>query len=237
MTINPQLPLNHLDMNEEERQVERISACVATEHTYQFDLRPAVLQSIVRSVLRQADVRPTTAHYRRVRDFMLKLQAGRNAFRAANGMSPVPQLPTVPTDPGPDLRILRARLILEEALETITALGVEVKRYDPRYDDTDYERCDPHNMLDIDMSVLGFGDLGYLDPVGVADGCADISVVTIGTLIECGIQDGPVLRLVDDNNASKNGPGSCFVADKLQKPPGFKGPDIAAEIARQKDPS
>lgn len=180
------------------------------------------LREFARAVLRAAEARDTTPHYRRVRSFMSDLHVGRNAARLAAGAPLLPDTPAVPSDPGPALRLLRARLLQEETMETIDGLGVQV-------------RIDPTNI----GAVIGFDDLrfvdrGTFDPVAVADGCADVSVVAIGTLIECGIKDAPVLRLVDDNNSAKNGPGSRFVGDKLQKPPGHKPPDIAAEIARQK---
>lgn len=225
MTPDQQVPLNNLDRVEEELLVDRLAGAVDAVEAP--NLRQDDLRDIVRLVLRLADLRPTTAHYRRVRDFMLKLQEGRNRFRAENGMPSVPQLPTVPTDPGPALRILRARLIMEEAMETVAALGVSLS--------INEEAGGWKQSLN--FSDIGFSDKRTFDPVGVADGCADISVVTIGTLIECGMKDASILRLVDENNAAKNGPGSKFVNDKLQKPPGHKPPDIAAEIARQKAPT
>lgn len=179
-------------------------------------------REFARAVLRAAEERDTTPHYRRVRAFMRGLHAGRNAARQAAGAPLLPDMPAAPADPGPALRLLRARLLQEEVMETLDGLGVQL-------------RIDPTNIgAVLHFDDLRFVDLGTFDPVAVADGCADVSVVAVGTLVECGIKDAPVLRLVDDNNAAKNGPGSRFVADKLQKPPGHRPPDIAAEIARQK---
>lgn len=104
--------------------------------------------------------------------------------------------------PSSEERLLRAKLIYEEAMETIEALGV------------DY--------------VLGkFVDAGEdnYNPVAVLDGVADLSVVSCGTLISCGL-DGvfpEALERVDINNLSKVGEGSYLREDgKVMKPPGYK---------------
>ena len=46
-----------------------------------------------------------------------------------------------------------------------------------------------------------------MDVVKVADGCGDLSVVTIGTLSACGIADEPILETIDANNLMKFAPG------------------------------
>jgi len=72
------------------------------------------------------------------------------------------------------------------------------------------------------------------DLIEIADGCADISVVTIGTLSACGIDAEPLLELVDRNNLAKFGPGHSRREDgKLIKPPGHKPPDIAGLLESQ----
>lgn len=103
--------------------------------------------------------------------------------------------------PSPEERLLRAKLIYEEAMETIEALGV------------DY--------------ILGkFVDAGEdnYNPVAVLDGACDIAVVTNGTLIACGL-DGAfpeALERVDQNNLSKFGEGSYTREDgKVMKPPNY----------------
>lgn len=214
-------PPSQRDTVEEAAFVDKL-ADLAVRTFHDCYLQPERLRTYLTQVVRCTEGRDTTPHYRRVRAFMVALQRGRNAFRVANGMPTVPQLPERPTDPGPALRLLRARLILEEALETVRALGFTLRQDDG----TDL----------IDIGNTQFVDDSPFDIVGVADGCADVSVVAIGTLVECGLRDAPVLRLVDENNASKNGPGSQFVGDKLMKPPGFKPPDIAGEVARQSLP-
>lgn len=104
--------------------------------------------------------------------------------------------------PSPEERILRAKLIYEEAMETIGALGV------------DY--------------ILGkFVDAGEesYSPLEVLDGVADMSVVACGTLIACGL-DGvypEALERIDINNLSKvNGKHSFREDGKLMKPPDYE---------------
>ncbi len=149
-----------------------------------------------------------SAHQQRVEQFM---KLARQA---------VPEEPTLPDEA---TRALRARLILEEALETCEALGFR--------------------LADLEGYFLGPKQaVEYLLPdrrltpslEEVADGCADLSVVTIGTLSSCGVKDRPLLEEVDENNLAKFGPGHSWREDgKLIKPPGHKHPDIKKVIAEQ----
>lgn len=116
-------------------------------------------------------------------------------------------VPSTLTMPSREVRFLRAKLILEEAIETVVALGFTVD-----------ENC---NVCDEDYFTP--------DLVQIADGCADLSVVTTGTLSVCGIPDEPLLRLVDENNLIKFGPGGYLRNDgKWIKPPTHRPPDIEA---------
>jgi predicted HAD superfamily Cof-like phosphohydrolase len=128
-----------------------------------------------------------------------------------------PRTPTIPDD---DTRLLRARLILEEALETVRALGVTVQ---------DRKTGGVFTDDDLEFEVTGSVDLE-----GVVDGCADISVVTIGTLVAFGVDDEPILEEVDEANLRKFGPGSFAREDgKWMKPPDWVPPDIIGVIERQ----
>jgi predicted HAD superfamily Cof-like phosphohydrolase len=146
-----------------------------------------------------------TPHFRRIRRFMQ--QAGQKTPDAVT----VPDAPT---------RILRAKLILEEALETVHALGVVVR------------------AGGVDGPELVEGHLHYADGREpnlemVVDGCADISVVTIGTLVAFGVDDEPVLEEVDRANLRKFGEGSWQRDDgKWMKPPDWTPPDILGAIGR-----
>jgi predicted HAD superfamily Cof-like phosphohydrolase len=128
--------------------------------------------------------------------------------------------PTKPTVLDEETRILRAKLIMEEALETVKALGVDADLFGA-YSLVDCEE-------EINYTISGNYDF---DMVEVADGCADISVVTIGTLIACGLPDGELLDMVDQNNLDKFGEGHYIREDgKLVKPPNHQPPDIKGWI-------
>lgn len=131
------------------------------------------------------------------------------------------KIPSKPTIPDKKVRELRARLILEEALETIDALGIAVSVNGSIADYQNFKFT--HYKKEIDLAEI-------------ADGCADISVVTIGTLSACGIADLPILREVDKNNIAKVGPGSHIDKHgKLVKPPNHPKPDLKTIIERMKE--
>lgn len=119
--------------------------------------------------------------------------------------------------PDEKTRILRAKLILEEALETVAALGVAVHV----------------NGQEVIEEGLAYSAPNEVDLKEVVDGCADISVVTIGTLIAFGVDDEPVLEEVDASNLRKFGEGSYRREDgKWMKPPGWTPPDIMGAIGK-----
>jgi predicted HAD superfamily Cof-like phosphohydrolase len=146
-----------------------------------------------------------TPHFRRIRAFMQK----------ANQATP----PEVVV-PEAEIRVLRAKLILEEALETVEALGITVQ-------------AGGEQGPVIREKTLHYTDGNPVDIEGVVDGCADISVVTIGTLIAFGVDDEPVLEEVDSANLRKFGPGGHRREDgKWIKPPDWTPPDIGGAIGR-----
>lgn len=112
---------------------------------------------------------------------------------------------------------LRANLILEEALETIEAMGFQVI------------------LKPFDGGIEVGPQVREPDIVKVVDGCGDLSVVTIGTLSALGVSDKPVLEAVDENNLSKFGPGSYRRESdgKWMKPPDHKAPDIMGLLILQ----
>ena len=151
-----------------------------------------------------------TPHYTRVREFMQKVGQ---------------ETPSSPVIPDERTRLLRAKLILEEAIETIRAMGVEV-----RLRGADGQA----GVVTVDPHELAFAINGDVDLEGVVDGCADISVVTIGTLISFGVDDEPILEEVDQANLRKFGPGSYAREDgKWIKPPDWTPPDILGVLERQ----
>lgn len=120
------------------------------------------------------------------------------------------ECPTKPCIPSQEVRILRAKLILEEALETIDALGVELRV-----------------SLSDEKSPFRFSIYKEMDLEQVADGCADIKVVTIGTEIACGIPSEEVWEEVHRSNMSKfidgfKEPGGKWNKGKSWTPPNLK---------------
>ncbi len=138
------------------------------------------------------------------------------------------ELPKVPTQPSPKDCVLRSRLILEEALETIAGLGVRVW--------VGYELLE-NPRKGVNKSNLGskivFDTCGTFDMVEVADGCADISVVTIGTLSACGIKDHALLEEVDKSNTAKIEGGHKDEHGKWIKPANWTAPDIMSILKSQ----
>lgn len=119
----------------------------------------------------------------------------------------------IPSLRSPEIRKFRAEMILEEALETIEGLGFVVNSEDGNFQIN--ELCSP-------------------DLIKIADGCADIKVVTTGTLSALGISDLRLQQEVDQNNLLKFAPGSYRREDgKWMKPPGHEPPDIEKVLRDQ----
>lgn len=137
-------------------------------------------------------------------------------------------VPSSPIMPDASIRELRAKLILEECLETVRDLG-----FAPMIN---FGEMNGRRYLSKEDIVLV--QTGKETLVGIADGCADIAVVTTGTLSACGLSDVSIQECVDMNNLEKFGPGHSFRADgKLIKPPGHKPPDLDAIIKAQTEAS
>lgn len=151
-------------------------------------------------------------HQQKVREFMQK--AGQ-------------ETPDKPKIPSRENRYLRAKLILEEAIEAIDALGFDVL-VDGVQNITEQNFNKlvkiSHRTDDIDINNL-------------AKELADMSVVgPTGTATAFGIDIEPILDLVDDNNLAKFGPGSYKNEyGKHCKPPNHPKPHelIKVELAAQ----
>lgn len=141
-------------------------------------------------------------------------------------------IPDYPKMPDHDTRLLRAKLIFEESMETIRALGFElsIKHYN------EYKGYEHVTVNPSDDEAINLVEKYDPDMVEVIDGCADVSVVTIGTASALGVSMSPVLKEVDENNLNKFGPGGYRREDgKWMKPPGHKPPNIKELIEEQKD--
>lgn len=150
-----------------------------------------------------AEASGRTAHQVRVAYFMHK--AGQ-------------EIPNEPGMPSAEVRKLRAKLIFEEAMETISALGIHVvTRHRFSVGEAEYE----------------FMDVGKPDLKLVIDGCCDLSVVTVGTLLALGVPDKPFLEEVDAANLRKfEGDAHRRADGKWVKPSNFVGPDIAGVLEK-----
>ncbi len=140
----------------------------------------------------------TSAHYEAVKEFHRK---GNQLICES------PQLPP------PDVRLLRSNLLYEEMMETIHALGCDL--------------VETVNGIGLVTSEIAHSKHYQPNLVEIIDGCADVAVVTTGTLISCGVKDTPLYDLVDKNNLDKFGKGHSIRADgKVIKPKDHTPPDI-----------
>ena len=118
---------------------------------------------------------------------------------------------TKPTHLSADDAHLRARLIMEEAFETCHALGVQpVVNGEP--------------IAFVDMEFVNFAPTHLL---GLVDGCCDLIVVALGTLVTAGLPDEPFMDEVNQNNLSKVKPVAKIVNGKIQKPDGYTPPNLS----------
>lgn len=118
--------------------------------------------------------------------------------------------------PSQEIRELRARLILEEALETINALGFDVL----------VEEQGNYGTMPVDMKEVSFGSTNQPHLEDIIDGCCDLEYVTKGTLVACGVPDIPHLQEVCRANNAKFPKGQAIVNEngKFQKPKGWIPP-------------
>jgi predicted HAD superfamily Cof-like phosphohydrolase len=159
-----------------------------------------------------------TKHQKRIEQFMNL--AGQD----------VPDKPIIPDE---ETRILRAKLIIEEALETVEALGVDINLVKYLGLKTDGQQLSRTSLFNTG-SELEFNINGECDIKEVVDGCIDVSVVTRGTLSAFGVSDKELLKEVDKNNLAKFGPGGYRREDgKWCKPKDHQPPDIKGILEKQ----
>jgi predicted HAD superfamily Cof-like phosphohydrolase len=135
-------------------------------------------------------------------------------------IDPKQNIPNTPyTIPPEETRLLRAKLILEEALETCEALGFRIQL-----------RGD---VIDDELTIRSV-DLKYhavLQPnmEEIIDGCCDLNYVSIGTLCACGVPDVPHQNHVDICNNAKFPKGEpimhATIPGKFGKPEGWTPPN------------
>jgi predicted HAD superfamily Cof-like phosphohydrolase len=158
-------------------------------------------------------------------EFQSECQQRTEIFMKAAGQT----IRSRPGTPDEAERKLRAKLILEEALETIDGLGCQV------YDYTNTRLLPKQHDLRIEVLPAGAFDLE-----AAIDGFIDLIVVATGGLSMIGVDDRPHQEEVDNANLRKIGPnGVCEIRDdgKLLKPAGWVGPDHVAVLDRHFGPS
>lgn len=147
-------------------------------------------------------------------------------------------LPAAPTVPDSETRILCARLVMEEALELVEALGVQLFVLPCCYaaaDATERFQLDPSDVKvggQLEFSAAGEVDLG-----AVANEAADSRVVATFAMALCGIADESVQSAVDNANLAKFGPGGYKdpTTGKWVKPKDHKKPDFSEIIRLQRE--
>lgn len=131
---------------------------------------------------------------------------------------------TVRTNPTADItdaeRILRARLVLEEALEFVAAMGCRAQI--PA--DGDWE------TVRGDSVVIVSDGPGKVDLVEATDAISDLTVVTKGSAHTLGVPCDAATAIVHATNMAKAGPDGKIMKDaggKTQKPEGWVSPTAA----------
>jgi predicted HAD superfamily Cof-like phosphohydrolase len=159
----------------------------------------------------QCDSSNKTPHQKDVEFFMT--QAGQQ----------VPSEPTIPDEP---TRLLRARLVLEEALELIDALCVEL-------DFMGFTLTKEALVEEDSIEFSLYPDI-YPKLEEIAKEAADVIVVTTGTASACGIAMKPIQQAVDQSNLEKFGPGGYRDKHgKWHKPTNWKKPDLTKLLKDQ----
>jgi predicted HAD superfamily Cof-like phosphohydrolase len=116
------------------------------------------------------------------------------------------QVKDSPELPDPDTRLLRARLVFEEALEFVKGCGCRVTMPTPASNDGKTAIID-------DISVVLDPD-GKPDLTEYVDGCIDQLVVTYGALNAAGVKAEPAWDEVQRSNMSKAWP-HCSICDAV----------------------
>lgn len=136
-------------------------------------------------------------------------------------------IPMQPTIPSLQVRILRARIMMEELMETIRdGLALDL------FVDTD------SGTIETLFENMHFQESQRPpDIVAVADGLGDQEVVNQGTAVACGINMQPIFDLIMDNNMLKLETGTIDQFGKLIKSPDHPSPvpAIAAAVQKQID--
>lgn len=128
----------------------------------------------------------------------------------------------VPTPLSARDRLLRAKLVLSEAIEYVHACGCELA----------VEAGPDELTVILDPVDVVLSPLQKPNIVERADALADELYVVFGSAVSEGVDLQPVFDIVHATNLAKVGGGETTYG-KILKPPGWTPPDIAAELRRQ----
>lgn len=148
---------------------------------------------------------------------MDKYQTGVKRFMVLAGQ-PTPEVVIEPTE---EARVLRFRLIFEEALEAAHAAGVRIF-------------CENEHLL---LDKLDFVVDSEYNEVEYIDGLSDLKFVTIGGAVDAGIDLEPIDDEVWENNLSKFKDGYKDENGKWRKGPSYKPVNLKPLIDKQKEKS
>lgn len=121
--------------------------------------------------------------------------------------------------PNEDVRVLIGNLLLEETLETLTALGLSIQWTDVPLGHTPY---------DVAAVIDSSPDPAVPNLKKAIDGVCDTVYVALGILAACGVPDKPHLKEVCKANERKFPGGEvtfCGKTGKYLKPRDWKEPD------------
>ncbi len=131
-----------------------------------------------------------------------------------------------PTVPDAQLRLLRVRLLMEEAAEFCAASGYPIEVYVVKPDS---------DLVGVMAATVEHESPELIDIVEVADGLGDINVVTNGAALVWGIPIAAVDAAINESNMSKLGEDGKPIYDehgKVQKGPNYFKPNIAEVLAK-----
>jgi len=149
-----------------------------------------------------------------------KLREQVEGFRVASGAPAFNRQIGSGLLPAVDRIRLCASLCIEEPLETLEGFG-----------------ADPELVAELRAlaaKAVASIERGRCNIVEVADGLGDSDYVNEWARCEFGLDGEPIADEIQRANLAKFGPGSSFnAAGKVQKPPGWTAPDIAAVLRTQ----
>jgi len=129
-------------------------------------------------------------------------------------------IPERPQWPDQETMDLRARLISEEYMETVSSMGYNVS--------VGVSNLDGCWVYEKEFTQA---HLNYPNMPETADGLIDLLYVTIGSLLAMGIDMWPLWAEVQRANMAKL--GGPVVDGKLMKPEGWQPPDIEGLLRKQ----